>query len=219
VVALSFDGAVRSTNLQTALGGLKQATFSLSGAYVALSDGNAIEVWTNLKTEPKRFSQSVVSAVSIAVDNNGSVAAGLADGTLVRITGGEPRVVGSAGDWRAVAIGPAGNLVAADAAHNQLVSVTEDGGLTTLGTLTGAASALAVSADGEQVAALEEGRVEVFRAGVAVNTAIEDAKGFDPLAGNLAIFVRGAGRVLDTDTGELRSTLLIAVTAQGGSAQ
>jgi hypothetical protein len=90
-----------------------------------------------------------------------------------------------------------------------------------LGTLKSAASSLAVSADGQQVAALEEGIVEVFHAGSATSTAIEGGKGLDLLEGNLTVFVRGAGRVLDSDTGELRVMLLpsLALAAQGGSAQ
>lgn len=221
VVAVSFKDSVRSAKLDTTLGALQQAAFSRSGAFVALSDGTAIEVWTNLSAAPTRHSHSVAAAVSFAVDNNGIVAAGLADGTLVRITGGEPRVVGSAGDWRAVAVSPSGALIAADAAHDQLVSVTDDGGLTTLGTLHGAVSALAVSADGQQVAALEEGIVELFHAGASTSSAIESGKGLDLLEGNLTVFVRGAGRVFDTDTGELRVMLLpsLALAAQGGSAQ
>jgi hypothetical protein len=160
------------------------------------------------------------SAISLAVDNSGAVAAGLADGTLVRLAGGDPRVVASGGDWRAVAFS-ATQLIAADAAHNHLVSLDDNGGLTILGTLNGAASALAVSMDGEQIAALEEGIVEVLHAGAAASSAIENGKGLDLLDGNLAIHVRGSGRVLDTDTGEPRLTVLqnLSITAQGGSAQ
>lgn len=220
VVAVSWKQSVHSANLATSLGMLQQASFSRSGAYIALTDGAGIEVWTHLDTEPVLAWRTTAPAISIAVDNSGSVAAGLSDGTLVRLGAGDPRIVASGGDYRAVAFN-AGQVIAADAAHNQLVSVDDNGGFTTLGTLSGAASALAISTDGEQVAALEDGSVEVLHAGTAISTVLESGKGFDLLDGNLTIFVRGSARVLDTDTGEPRLTILqnLAITAQGGSAQ
>jgi hypothetical protein len=112
-------------------------------------------------------------------------------------------------------------VIAADAAHSQLASFDDNGGLTVLSALAGAASALAVSSDGGQIAALEYDNVEVIHASVAVAASVSDGKGFDLLDGNLTVFVRGSARVLDTDTGEPRLTQLqnLAVTAQGGSAQ
>jgi hypothetical protein len=220
VVAVSWKQGVHSATLATSLGTLQQAAFSRSGAYVALSDGSAIEVWTKLDTEPTLAWRTSAAAISIAVDNNGAVAAGITDGTLVRIAGGESKIVTSGGDWRAVAFSGS-QMIAADAAHSQLVSLDDNGGLTALGTLSSAASALAASADGLQIAALEDGSVEVFTAGVSAIAAVDNVKGFDLLDGNLAVYVRGSARVLDTDTGELRLTQLqnLAVTAQGGSAQ
>jgi hypothetical protein len=220
VTAVSWKQGTHSAKLATSLGALKLVAFSRSGAYAALTDGSAIEVWTHLDTDPSLVWSVAAASVSIAVDNSGAVVAGISNGTLVRLAGGDPRVIASGGDWRAVAFNGS-QLIAADAAHTRVVSVDDNGGLTTLGTLAGAASGLAVSDDGTQIAALEDGSVEVLRSGVAAAAAVESGKGFDLLDGNFAVYVRGGDRVLDTDTGALRLTQLLnlAITAQGGSAQ
>jgi hypothetical protein len=220
VIAVSWNQNVYSTSLQTSLATLQQAAFSRSGAYVALTDGASVEVWTQLDTTPMLSWRAAASAVALAVDDSGAIAAGLADGTLVRMTSSDSHVIASGGDWRAVAFNGT-QLLAADAAHMQLAGVADNGGLTPLGTLGGAASALAISADGQQIAVLEDGAVEVFYSGAATSVAIDNGKGFDLLNGNLAVYVRGSARVLDTDTGDTRLTLLqnLAIAAQGGSAQ
>ncbi len=220
LIAVSWKQNAHSATLPTSLGAIQQAAFSRSGAYAALADGSAIEVWEHLDTQPSLVWRAAASAVSVAVDNTGAVAAGLSDGSLVRLNGGDPRVIASGGDWRAVAFNGS-QLIAADAAHTQLVTVDDNGGSTPIGTLSGAASALAVSADGTQIAALEEGLVEIFQGSSVASASLGNGTGFDLLDGNLAVYVRGSARVLDTDTGVPRLTQLqnLAITAQGGSAQ
>ncbi|MEI9812532.1 MAG: hypothetical protein WDO18_07560 [Acidobacteriota bacterium] len=222
-VAVAWSGTVQSLPLTSALDTLQQVAFSRSGVYAVLSDGSGIEVWTQLTGTPRLAWSAAAVATSLAVDDAGSVAAGLKDGSLVRLTGAESRTLSTAGDWKAVTLTADGKVAAADATLGQVALITDDGGFTVLGSFTGSALALAASPSGDQIAVLEDGSISIFAAGSVSHIGLDvdpKAQGLQLLAGDFVVFLQGAGRTVDTATGELRLTTIQNQTGiQGGSAQ
>lgn len=201
---LSWGPAAHAVKLESALGSLSMVSFSRNGEFAAISDGAAVEVWSTGAT-PSRVKHyhagATISAVAAANNGDTVVADG---GTLLRVAGGDPQIVASGGTWTALTfIGE--DVIAADAAHNELLRLSTDGARAVIAALPEAVHAIA-SLDGDTLAVAHDSGLFVVSASGAAPVACDcQPRGLDELLG--AVSVRGTSFLLDAAGGP-RLTLL-----------
>jgi hypothetical protein len=210
---------IRSMRLDTALRVNGLTAFSASGAWWVLSDGATVELWHWDGTAAHLVRRDAVSGeiVALAVRPD-AFAAATRDGFLWKYAEETPQLVAS-GEWSALAFSGLDLVVAA---AGELLRFSPEGVRLVVGALPEPAASIAVSADGhEYAAALGTGFLTVNRSGEARFTECGCQPGaLDTLDGNLAVFARGAQKVLDSGEGGPRLTALPNLTAAfGGSAQ
>jgi hypothetical protein len=225
LVLISWGGSAQVAAMETSLNPVTQAAFSRSGKRVALSDGTTVEVW-KIDATPTLLSRNHpdqgAGILALAVNDEGAVAAASVTGRIVRFGAGDSQSISTSGDWSALAFSHDGNdIFAADAARNELVRMTSDGGRVVIATLPEAASALAISDDENNFAVALSSSLLVISASGAVTPVACGCrpKGLDPLQGGLAVQVRGTALVLDADGDGPRLTTLLNLFAvnAGGS--
>jgi hypothetical protein len=210
----------------------------------ALTDGAAVEVWT-AAGELQASYQSVGQlggVVTLAIRNDGTVAAATGAGSIVLLRGGSQTVVASGGEWTALAFSSDDkDLIASEAANQEIVVIREvasNPGRTVLASLDAAPGVLAVAHTGGSVVVVVG---EATDDGTGQDLAVVNAAGgvtriacgcaassLNALQGNLVVEVAGSGEgallMLDADAPSAR---LIAVpvqsleapSANGGSAE
>jgi hypothetical protein len=174
-----------------------------------LSDGAAVEIWSGLASAPAKLATYAGEGgvAAAAARNNGSAAVATGDGNIVLVTGGSSHVIAAGGNWKALAFLSGGSdLLAASASSLvKLTGVDANPGQSTVASLDGEPSAMAVAADGTKAALAVGGDllvVSMAGSSVSVQCGCETSN-LSALAGNLVAHVAGTA-VLDADVSEPR---------------
>jgi DNA-binding beta-propeller fold protein YncE len=191
IALLDWNGAPKTTLLETQLGRLQYAAFSRSGA--AISDGTRIEVWSGLRGTPARTAALSPDGgvAGLALNDEGALAAVTRGGAAVLLNG-EARTIGSGIAPSGIAFLPNGNdMLAVDAGARNLLlirDVRSSPASTVIAALDQDPGAVAVSYDGAMAALaaggdvvtvnLTDGASRVIGCGCRVSA-------FNRLAGNL----------------------------------
>ena len=192
IAVIDWNGTPRISALNTSLTALRFAAFSRLGAWVAISDGSRVELWSDLQNNPvRKASYDVETLTALAVGDDGALFAGSRNGTLLQL-GSEVRTVLSGVIPTGLAIAQNGaDLLMADAASQslQLVRDARSGSSATIiANLKQDIGAAGFSADGtlaavslaEDVALVNVAEGTVQAAGCRCRM-----EKFDSLAGNL----------------------------------
>jgi hypothetical protein len=211
-VVITKDGALAVANwretpgltgLESGLARVTHVAFAPGGGRAALSDGVGVELWSNLRGEPRR-DESLAPAggvAALALRADGALALATGDGSVLLHEDGASRTIAVGGAWSALAFA-GDDLLAADA--GELVRISGNGGRSVVAAFSGPAGGLAVSRDGSLAAlALSEDLLLVNLSGDSVPVACGcSARALAALEGNLVLYLAGAEgavRVLDAD--------------------
>jgi hypothetical protein len=194
VVLADWNGEPRFTPLESALGRVTLAAFSRSGAWVAISDGTSLELWSGLRSRPARWAgwSPEDGVAAVAVSEEGLVAAATRTGAAVVLAGGPMRLLAAGVAASGLAFMPNGeDLLAVDAGARNLVLIREirrSPVSSVVAVIDQEPGAVAVSSDGTAAAlALGEDLAAVNLAGGRVRAASCECRveRFDALEGNL----------------------------------
>jgi hypothetical protein len=207
-----IDGQV--TAVETSLETLRMAAFSRSGGRVAASDGTTVEVWSTTDGRVVSRGTGLGEITAIAVNDAGVVLAA-AGGRIVRLLDNDADTIAAGGEWTALAYASNGDSIAVDAARNELVRITPEGGRSVVAALPGPAAAIAVTEAGAYFAASPVwGLVSISAAGTSEPFACDcEPKGLEQMAGG-ALHLRGTSLVVDAESG-LRVTTLPSLFGLG----
>ncbi|MEO8098130.1 MAG: hypothetical protein ABI811_10545 [Acidobacteriota bacterium] len=237
IAVASWGGAPQVTLLDTSLITARQVAFSASGAQAVLSDGDAAEVWTNLDTTPVKAGRIHPDAgiAAIAINHEGVVAVATPSGLILQFVksdagndnGYTAQPVATGGNWTALAfVSDSDEIIAAEGDRGELVRLTSAGGRSAVAAVGSGVTAIAVAAEGNQIAVASSHAVAVVREnGDVISVACKcEPRGFEALQGNLVLRIVEAGgtiRILDADAAEPRVITMsnISEVAAGGSAQ
>lgn len=215
-VVMPKDGGVAVANwreapalisLDSGLSRLTQVAFAPGGSQAALTDGVAVELWSNLHESPRREESFAPAGgiAALALRGDGTLALAGQDGSILLWEHGTRRTLAVGGAWSALAFAADG-LLAADA--GELIRISDNGGRGVVASFHGPASAIAVSRDATQAAvALPEDLLLVNLGGASLPVACGcSAQALAPLEGNLVLYLAGADgvRVLDADASQPR---------------
>ena len=188
----------------TELTKLTASAFSRSGSRLAITDGETVEVWSHHPLALVSRQRFDLGVAALAVNDVGLLAVATSNGLVV--LGEQDRIIASGEAWTALAFSTGGDVLAAG---SELLRISPDGGRTILASLAERASGIAEAADGSAVVVgLASGFLVVSGNGSAQIGCDCHPAQFQPLAGNLAVYVGGTNFVFDNDGAGPRLTSL-----------
>jgi len=228
-VLIQWSATPQVINLTTSLAHVTQVAFSLAGDQAALSDGNAVEVWSGLGANPIKAAAFTPGngITALAINQDGLVAAATGTGAIV-VLSEKPQQIAAGGKWTSLAFLPNGtDLLATDATAQNLTlikNILTDDDASVILNLNREPDALAVAADGTLAALASPGAVTIVRLADSHTSSIScscQTTRFDRLQGNLVLHLTdsqsGSDFLLDADSAQARVMALSSVNE--GSAQ
>jgi len=229
LVLIQWSATPQVTNLTTSLAHVTQVAFTLAGDQAALSDGNAVEVWSGLGANPVKVAAFTPDngVTALAINQDGLVIAATGTGAIV-VLSEKPEQIAAGGKWTSLAFLPNGtDVLATDATAQSLTLIKNiliDDAASVILSLQQEPDALAVAADGTLAALASPGAVTIIRLADGHTTSIScscQTTRFDRLQGNLVLHLTdsqsGSEFLLDADSAQARVMALSSVN--GGSAQ
>jgi hypothetical protein len=229
LVLIQWSATPQVTHLTTSLARVTQVAFTLAGDQAALSDGNAVEVWSGLGANPVKAAAFTPGngVTALAINQDGLVIAATGTGAIV-VLSEKPQQIAAGGKWTSLAFLPNGtDVLATDSAAQNITlikNILTDDAASVILSLHQEPDALAVAADGTLAALASPGAVTIVRLADGHTTSIScgcQTTRFDRLQGNLVLHLTdsqsGSDFLLDADSAQARVLTLSAVN--GGSAQ